>query len=179
MNDTFHRCESGESRAMSPHTEILKTVARGGASLLRGGAALLDRAAGEPRIVKLDLTDAALASKVESIIFRETGVPNDDVLVNAVDRVVYLRGEVRSPDQVTALVAAAEAIPEVERVEQSLHLPKTPARRPRPRRKPRAEATGITAEQPVAGAEPGPKEHAATRVGRTPAPLGAKDPEAG
>jgi hypothetical protein len=180
---------------MSPQTEILKTVARSGASLLRGGAALLDRAAGEPRFVKDDLTDAALASKVESVIFRTPDAPRDTVDVNAVGQVVYLRGEVKTAAQVNALVAAAESIPEVERVEQLLHLPKTPAptrtdtpktqrkpagRRTKPRSaKPRAEATGVTAEQPVRGAEPGPKEHAATRVGRTAAPLGSKDPDAG
>jgi hypothetical protein len=180
---------------MSAQTEILKTVARSGASLLRGGAALLDRAAGEPRFVKDDLTDAALAHKVESVIFRGPDAPRGSVDVNAVGRVVYLRGEVKTPAQVNQLVAAAEAIPEVERVEQLLHLPKTPAptrtdtpkaqrkpagRRTKPRTaKPRAEATGVTAERPVKGAEPGPKEHAATRVGRTAAPLGAKDPKAG
>jgi hypothetical protein len=180
---------------MSPQTEILKTVARGGANILRGGAALLDRAAGEPRMVKTDLTDAALARKVESVIFRDADAPRASVDVNAVGRVVYLRGEVKTPAQVKQLVAATEAIPEVERVEQLLHLPKTPAptrtdtpkaqrkpaaRRTKPRTaKPRTAATGVTAERPVKGAEPGPREHAATRVGRTPAPMGSKDPDAG
>lgn len=180
---------------MSPQSDILKGVVRRGATLLRGGADLLDRAAGEPRFSK-EMDDQTLARKVESIIFRPADAPRGSVDVNVVDRVVYLRGEVGSPDEIRALVAKTEAIPEVERVEHLLHLPGTPAptrsdtpasqRKPAGRRrKPKSpdlhEAeVGVTAERRSASAraEPSPAEHAATRTGRTAAPMGSKDPDA-
>jgi hypothetical protein len=74
-----------------------------------------------------DLDDVGLARKVESIIFREDTVPKGKIDVNAADGVVWLRGEARTPEMIKDLARQTEAIPEVKRVENLLHLPKTPA----------------------------------------------------
>src|SRR5215218_8975839 len=61
-----------------------------------------------------ELDDVAIARKVESAIFRGRRVAKGKVDVNVADGVVWLRGEVRTPDL-------------VKQVENLLHLPKTPA----------------------------------------------------
>jgi BON domain-containing protein len=89
------------------------------------GTAQTARPAGpEPK----DLDDATLARKVESELFRDAHPLKGHIDVNAVDGTVYLRGEVKRPDQISELEARARAIPEVTGVENLLHLPKTPAR---------------------------------------------------
>jgi hypothetical protein len=74
-----------------------------------------------------DLDDVAITRKVESEIFRDSAVDKGKINVNTADGVVWLRGEVKNPEQVKELEAKASAIPEVKRVENLLHLPKTPA----------------------------------------------------
>ncbi|MDP8942808.1 MAG: BON domain-containing protein [Actinomycetota bacterium] len=73
------------------------------------------------------LNDPALARKVESEIFREPDAPKGSVDVNAENGVIYLRGEVEDPDQITALVEKAKAVEGVQAVENLLHPPGTPA----------------------------------------------------
>src|SRR5215213_5249443 len=80
-----------------------------------------------PRRRPKDLDDVAIARKVESIIFRDRKVAKGKVDVNVADGVVWLRGEVKTPDLVKQLEARAREIPEVNGVENLLHLPKTPA----------------------------------------------------
>jgi BON domain len=74
-----------------------------------------------------DLDDVALARKVESIIFRDERIPKGKIDVNAADGVVWLRGEAKTPEMIKELERETAAIPEVKRVENLLHLPKTPA----------------------------------------------------
>ena len=74
-----------------------------------------------------DLDDVSLARKVETIIFRDDSVPKGDIDVNAADGVVWLRGEAGTPELIKELERQTAAIPEVKRVENLLHLPKTPA----------------------------------------------------
>ena len=81
-----------------------------------------------------DLDDTTIARKVESEVFRLPAVQKGKIDVNVADGIVYLRGTAKNPSQVKAIVAKARAIPEVRDVENLLHLPKTPARRPRARR---------------------------------------------
>jgi osmotically-inducible protein OsmY len=50
-----------------------------------------------------DLDDATLVDKVESIVFRDRDVPKGQININAENGVVFLRGEVDSPELVTAL----------------------------------------------------------------------------
>jgi hypothetical protein len=86
-----------------------------------------------------DLGDAALARKVETVIFRDDSVPKGDINVNAVDGVVSLRGQAKTPEMIKDLERQTLAIVEVREVENLLHLPKTPARssnrRPKANRK--------------------------------------------
>ncbi len=136
--------------------------------------------------------DVAITRKVESEIFRDSSAPKGKIDVNTASGVVWLRGEAKNPEMIKRLERQARAIPEVRRVENLLHLPKTPApsradtparqrktrttRAPQPRRKP---ASPVTAERKPAAAEPGPSEHSSEGTGRTPAPLGSRDSEAG
>jgi hypothetical protein len=137
-----------------------------------------------------DLDDVTIARKVESVIFREPGVAKGKVDVNVADGVVWLRGEVKTPDLVKQLEAGAREIPEVKGVENLLHLPKTPAPTrtdtPRSQRKTRRSRQSpaarkvtpraVSDERPAPpGAEPSPEELAARRKGRGPAPLGSDE----
>jgi hypothetical protein len=140
-----------------------------------------------------DLDDVAIARKVESVIFRGRTVAKGKVDVNVADGVVWLRGEVKTPDLVKQLEVKAREVPEVKGVENLLHLPKTPApsrtdtpasQRKTRRTKPSPGARKVTPskaseEAPApAGAEPTPKEVTAAGGGRRPAPLGSHDEQA-
>jgi hypothetical protein len=122
-----------------------------------------------------DLDDVALARKVETIIFRDDSVPKGKIDVNAADGVVWLRGEAKNPEMIKALQREASAIPEVKKVENLLHLPKTPARRPAPARKQGARTVQRreTSERRSAAGEDLPVETAREGEGRQPAPLGS------
>ena len=113
---------------------------RGFATLRRGkreAASKADYAAGHAHgavhAVKPDVAprepidDVTLTRKVESEIFRDADAPKGQVSVNTEHGVVYLRGEVQQPEQIQTLAAAAEKVAGVERVENLLHLPGTPA----------------------------------------------------
>jgi hypothetical protein len=74
-----------------------------------------------------DFDALTLAHTVETEIFRDREVPKGDVNVNVEDSVVYLRGQLERPEQIQELVEAAAKVEGVERVENFLHLPGTPA----------------------------------------------------
>src|SRR4051812_7018449 len=133
-----------------------------------------------------ELDDVALARKVETVIFRSTAVPKGKIDVNAADGVVWLRGEAKTPEMIKELERQAGGIPEVKRVENLLHLPKTPAPSrtdtPASQRKTRSTTqdpatqkveTGVTNERRTTQGEPLPTELAREGEGRQPAPLGA------
>lgn len=190
---------------MTTQIDRIRGLAHAGASLLRGGADVLDRAAGRspgghaggepPAGVPKDLDDVTVARKVESVVFRDERVSKGSIDVNAVAGVVYLRGEAPTPADVRRIVDAAREVPEVVRVENLLHLPGTPAptrtdtpasqrkeagRRTRPRSpEVHVEPAGITDERPVPGAEPSPAETARARRGRRAAPMGSKEERGG
>lgn len=67
--------------------------------------------------------DATLKAKVESEVFRDVEVPKGKVDVNAEDGVVYLRGEVDSPDLVAELEKATRKVQGVREVQNLLHTP--------------------------------------------------------
>jgi osmotically-inducible protein OsmY len=73
------------------------------------------------------LNDPALAAKVQSEIFRDADAPKGDVSVNVEDGVVYLRGQVDSPEQISQLEQAARQVEGVTAVENLLHGPGEPA----------------------------------------------------
>lgn len=123
-----------------------------------------------------DLDDATIARKVESTIFAVKGVDKGKISVNVVDGVAELRGTAKNPAIITAIVTAAEAIPEVEGVENLLHQPKTPARKSKPKRNqmPRTDPRRLNADKTVQEKESLPEVIAEEGKGREPAPLGAK-----
>ena len=80
-----------------------------------------------PTRPKRDMDDVTLARKVETEISRVRGIAKGKIDVNAADGVVWLRGEAKTPELIKRIEARAVAVPEVARVENLLHLPKTPA----------------------------------------------------
>ena len=82
-----------------------------------------------PRPPKAGMDDTTLTRKVETQIFRIGGVAKGKIDVNAAGGVVWLRGEAKTPALIKRVEAKAVSIPEVKRVENLLHLPKTPAGR--------------------------------------------------
>ena len=70
--------------------------------------------------------DVTLARKVESEIFRPPDAPKDSVSVNVQHGVVELRGEVKRPEDVKALGAAAQRVDGVKEVHNLLHTPGSP-----------------------------------------------------
>jgi BON domain len=124
------------------------------------------------------LDDVTITRKVETVLFRQESVDKGKVSVSTAKGVVTLRGEAKTPELIKALEATTRQIPEVREVENLLHLPKTPARRPRrPKQTPKPTPKRTTAERPptTPAAEPSPKEVAARGEGRRPAPLGSQD----
>jgi hypothetical protein len=170
----------------------LGQATRAGRDAANQGMALGKRVANRNPDPKSGMDDVTLARKVESEIFRPANAPKGKVDVNAVDGVVWLRGEVKNQAQVESIEAAVRAIPEVEGVENLLHLPKTPApsrtrggaKKTTTKKAQKTKSEGRrferkTAEEPKSSAkEPLPAQAAATGTGRKPAPLGSKDPEA-
>jgi osmotically-inducible protein OsmY len=87
------------------------------------------------RSSKAGVDDATLARRVEAELFRGTRSPRATVTVTVVDGVVWLRGEVRRPEQIRSLERKTNALPDVRGVENLLHLPNvaTPPHRPTPK----------------------------------------------
>lgn len=145
---------------------------------------------------KPGMDDVTIAHKVETEIFRGPDSPKQTVNVNVVDGVVWLRGEVKNPEQVSGLEEKARSVPEVRNVENLLHLAKTPAptradaparqqrtrsstRRPTPSRRRGGRVSDDRTDAIAPEAEPSPAEHARQGKGRTAAPMGSADQEAG
>src|SRR3954471_5849188 len=130
------------------------------------------------------LDDVTITRKVETVLFRDESVDKGKISVNTAEGVVWLRGEARTAEKIKELEAKAREIPEVKRVENLLHLPKT---RPSPRKRRKAATAAAsprerapkrtTAERPPStpAAEPSPKDLAESGEGRRPAPLGSSD----
>jgi hypothetical protein len=155
------------------------------------------RAAGQRRASQQPkpLDDVTITRKVETEIFRGSKVNKGKISVNTADGVVWLRGEAKTPEQIKDLEARAGAIPEVKRVENLLHLPKTPAPTrtdtPSSQRKTRSTksaastrkvtSTRQTAEKRATKApkEPSPADLASTGTGRQSAPLGTDEEPGG
>jgi hypothetical protein len=138
-------------------------------------AAKQRRASQQPK----PLDDVTITRKVETEIFRDDKVKKGKISVNTADGVVWLRGEAKNPEQVKELEARTKAIPEVKRVENLLHLPKTPApnktrttKTPQSKRKVTTGRTTSEKQSSTAPKEPAPADLASARAGRQPAPLG-------
>ena len=71
--------------------------------------------------------DKALADKIKSEILGGEEYQGHQVLVDAANGVVALRGELSSPEQINDLEAEVRKVPGVREVENYVHLPGTPA----------------------------------------------------
>jgi hypothetical protein len=174
--------EPSEPQSSAPQSQTTRKPAQPRKAQKRTRRAAGPQASQAPK----DLDDVGLARKVETVIFRDESVPKGKIDVNAADGVVWLRGEVKTPEMIKTLESQASAIPEVKRVENLLHLPKTPAPTradtPSSQQKTRSTTqqptareveTGVTNERRTAAGEPLPTEKAREGEGREPAPLGS------
>jgi hypothetical protein len=127
-----------------------------------------------------ELPDVATTRKVESIVFRDPRFPKDQISVNTADGTVYLRGTLKQAAAIKALEQTVRAIPEVKDVENLVTQPKSPRKQPTGRFKKTGEKPvrrgKITDDRTddIAKGEATPREKAAKREGRSPAPLGSK-----
>ena len=78
-----------------------------------------------PEDVELD--DATLVDKVESIVFRKHDVPKGQININAENGVVFLRGQVEDPGLVETLETRVRKVRGVKDVENLLHTSEPPA----------------------------------------------------
>lgn len=109
-----------------------KKLGRGGRHVTADAAGTYQRVASAARRIgegERSLDDATLAAKVQTEIFRDPDVPKGQININAVDGVVYLRGQARRPSEIKELERRVRAIDGVVGVENLLHLPDTPVRR--------------------------------------------------
>lgn len=104
-----------------------RRVERTGRGVAAGTGGLARKVAHLREEEKPQPNDATLAGKVESEIFRDAEVPKGRISVNAEKGVVYLRGEVESPDLVSRLEEAAREVEGVHDVQNLLHTPGMPA----------------------------------------------------
>lgn len=132
----FFDPQQGARRRNVARDKALKYVRRG----KREAAQRIDYAAGQAvgaahearqqaggEQPKPELTDQALARKVETELFRDPDVPKGQINVDAVGRTVTLRGQADSQERIDTLVRQANEVSEVETVENLLHLPDQPA----------------------------------------------------
>jgi hypothetical protein len=164
---------------------VLGQAVRTGQGAANYGIGLGKRLANRNPSPKAGMDDVTLTRKVETELFRDSKTLKGKIDVNAVDGVVWLRGEVKNPAQSKAVEAKVRSIPEVQDVENLLHLPKTPAptrqkakptskreKKTQPRRFNKVASDDQTAK---ASGEPTPADTAAEGGGRKPAPLGSSD----
>jgi len=75
----------------------------------------------------VELDDATLVDKVESIVFRKHDVPKGQININAENGVVFLRGQVEDPGLVETLETRVRKVRGVKDVENLLHTSEPPA----------------------------------------------------
>ena len=87
------------------------------------------------------LDDVELAHKVESVLFRNPGIPKGEISINAENGAVFLRGQLERAELIDDVADAVRRIPGVGEVVNLLHVPGTkaphapaPARLHQPRR---------------------------------------------
>jgi osmotically-inducible protein OsmY len=90
----------------------------------RGTAMRAAHAFRQPIGVELD--DATLVDKVESIVFRKHDLPKGQININAENGVVFLRGRVDRPELVETLESRVRKVRGVKDVENLLHTADAP-----------------------------------------------------
>jgi osmotically-inducible protein OsmY len=99
-----------------------------------------------PGLAEPEVDDRTLKDRVESMIFGPD-LPKANVVIDVVDGVVTLRGQLKRPDQIKAAEAAAASIPGVKGVQNLLHPPGQSAPN-------KAEAERASREAGAAGGPP-------------------------
>ena len=102
---------------------------------------LARRTANAARRGEREVDDVTLAHKVESELYRRTGVPKGHISVNAEDGCVFLRGVLDRQEDIDRIADATRQIAGVREVENLTHLPGTPAPASRPKSE-RARSNG-------------------------------------
>jgi osmotically-inducible protein OsmY len=130
----FFDANSGARRRAMLRDRTLALFRRGARKGEQAGRAVAAEAYGVTQKVqhrteedKGPLDDVTLARKVETEIFRDADVPKGQINVNAEYGVVFLRGEVTSPDMIRDLEEQARKVQGVSEVRNLLHTPGTPA----------------------------------------------------
>jgi osmotically-inducible protein OsmY len=127
--------QNGRRRRHQSRDQLLSLARHGtkrGRKLVRHAAS---DAAGQTRraahairpSAEVELDDATLVDKVESIVFRKHDLPKGQININAENGVVFLRGQVDRPELVEALEARVRKVQGVKGVENLLHIPEAPA----------------------------------------------------
>ena len=118
----FGAAAAGAIAWLSKNQETAKRYA-GQAKGMAGSVPGVGRPPAEER-----LNDPALASKVESEVFRDDRIPKDKLSLNSEHGVVYLRGELPDQDTMDELVERARKVDGVKGVENLTHLPSEAAK---------------------------------------------------
>jgi len=117
----FGAAAAGAIAWLNKNRDTAKSYAERYAGQAKGMAGSVPGVGREPAEQRLN--DPALASKVESEVFRDQQIPKDKLSVNAENGVVYLRGEVPDQDTMDELVARARKVDGIKGVENLTHLP--------------------------------------------------------
>ena len=119
--------DSGKRRRNMARDRALAVMRRGADRTRRQAEHRAEQVEGEveaaksrARPAKPAANDQALAERVKSEIFQPADAPKGSVNVNVENGVVYLRGEVKQPDQIRKLVEQAGAVDGVSAVENLL-----------------------------------------------------------
>jgi osmotically-inducible protein OsmY len=122
--------DSGKRRRHIARDRTLSLIRRGAERTRREAEYRAGQAEGKVEAAKSKAApekpapnDQALAERVKSEIFQPADAPKDSVNINVEDGVVYLRGEVKRPEQIRKLVKEAGAVDGVRSVENLLHTP--------------------------------------------------------
>jgi osmotically-inducible protein OsmY len=117
----FVAAAAGAIAWLSKNQETAKRYVDRYAGQAKGMAGTVPGVGREPAEERLN--DPALASKVESEVFRDTEIPKDKISVSVENGVVYLRGEVQDQGTMEELVARARKVGGIKGVENLTHLP--------------------------------------------------------
>ena len=106
---------------LSKNQDTAKRYAERYAGQAKGMAGSVPGVGREPAEQRLN--DPALASKVESEVFRDQQIPKDKLSVNVENGVAYFRGEVPDQETMDELVGRARKVDGIKGVENLTHLP--------------------------------------------------------
>lgn len=119
---------TGRRRRRLARDRMGRIVRRGTRSVRRAGRGTAAQTVGMTKrvihsggVANPIVDDRTLEQRVQSMIFRETGVPKDSISISVVEGFVELRGALESPRDAEALVNAAREIPGVRGVHNYLH----------------------------------------------------------